>query len=167
MDSLAYSTGSICFVFLFDMANAEDDIHKKLREKYSAFPLPAIIILTFMVVMFVSSCIAFWIIWYRRRQRVLGMLQPTPCMPPSLSPAPGPVVSGMPTYMRPEARPLIPSASTFPATVNTCQKDFQEDASPPYVKNGFYCDHSSTSPPQLPTAPIPSAPPQPPPPYGS
>ncbi|KAL1430714.1 hypothetical protein MTO96_002317 [Rhipicephalus appendiculatus] len=173
MDSLAYATGSVCFVFLLDMANADDDVLKKLRKKYAApFPLPAIIILTFMIVMFVTSCIVFWTIWYRRRQRALAMLQPTPCVPPSLSPAPapGPVVSGVPTYMQPEAHPLIPGASTSLTTLNTHQKDFQEDRSPPYSKNGFYYDHSSTSTPQLPTAPIPpapSAPPQPPPPYGS
>lgn len=171
MDGLAYAVGSICFILLLNMVNADDDFHEKWRRKHSTVPLAAIIVPIFMAFMFMTGCIFFWIIWYRRRMRAMAMLQPSPCVPPPMGPAPvqGPMVSGAPTYAHSEEHPLIPGGSTSLTTLNTPQKGFQEGRSSPYPTNGYYCDQS-TSLPQLPTepmAPMPSAPPQPPPPYGN
>lgn len=163
MDRLTCASGSICFILLLDVANADGDLHKRLRKKPVDYTLTAIMVSSFLAFLIVVSCVIFWCTWWCRRHRGLGMLQPTPCVPPSLSPAPGPVVSGVPTYVQPETHPLVPGASTSLTTLSTQQKGFQEDRSPPYPKGGSYYDHSGTSLPQLPTAPMP---PQPPPPYG-
>lgn len=167
MDRLTHATGSICFILLH-MANADDDFREKMRKKYAkpALPFWAIITVILILATFVTSCIMFWCVFYPRRRQALAMVQSSPS---SSGPAPGPMVSGAPAHTYLEAYPLIPGASRSLTTLNTQQRGFQEERSPPYPKNELYSDHSSTSLPQLLTtsSSVPSAPPQPLPPYGN
>ncbi|XP_065293937.1 uncharacterized protein [Dermacentor albipictus] len=161
MDRLAHATGSICFILLTNMVNG-DDFLEKMRD--DSWPLPATLIIAFMVVLSLLFCVISLCACYRRRQRLWAVTQSSPYVAPSLSPGPvpGPVMSGAASHTHPEARPLIPGASTYLSTPNTEQRGFPEERSPPYSKDGFYSDHVYR---QLPKAPVPSAPHPPLPPY--
>ncbi|XP_075528611.1 uncharacterized protein LOC142560408 isoform X1 [Dermacentor variabilis] len=171
MDRLTHAPGSICFILLSNMVNGDNDFLEKMRKKYAkpALPFWAIITIILILSTFVTSCIMFWCVFYPRRRQALvsAMTQSSPCVPPSLGPSPGPMVSGAPAHSYLEAYPLVPGASTSLTSLNTQRRGFQEERSPPYPKNGLHSDHSSASLPQLPTASMPSAPPQPLPPYGN
>ncbi|XP_054920314.1 uncharacterized protein [Dermacentor andersoni] len=170
MDRLTHAAGSICFILLSNLVNG-DDFLEKMRKKHAkpALPFWAIITIILISSVFVTSCVMFWCFFYLRRRQALAAMQSGFYVPPTLGPAPipSPVMSGAPTCSHPEAYPLIPGTSTSLTTLNTQQKGFQEERSPLYPKDGFYSDYNSSSLPQLPTATMSSAPPQPLPPYGN
>ncbi|XP_054920313.1 uncharacterized protein [Dermacentor andersoni] len=172
MDRLTHAAGSICFILLSNLVNG-DDFLEKTRKKYSKTPMSVTTVVLLAVglplTVLVACCAFFWAVWYYGRQRALAAMQSGFYVPPTLGPAPipSPVMSGAPTCSHPEAYPLIPGTSTSLTTLNTQQKGFQEERSPLYPKDGFYSDYNSSSLPQLPTATMSSAPPQPLPPYGN
>ncbi|KAL1430715.1 hypothetical protein MTO96_002318 [Rhipicephalus appendiculatus] len=78
MDRLTYAGGTICFILLLDVANADGDYHRKWRKKSVDYTLTAIMISSFVAVLIVVSCVIFWCTWWCRRHRGLAMLQSTP-----------------------------------------------------------------------------------------
>uniref|UniRef100_A0A1E1X205 Putative secreted peptide n=1 Tax=Amblyomma aureolatum TaxID=187763 RepID=A0A1E1X205_9ACAR len=168
---MEHTTGCICiFSFLWNAAYSSDfeESRKKIREEMESFDrsftVARVVVPIVMVLMFLGSCVIFWCIWYHRRQRFFAMQEQQRHVPPRLAPAPGPgpVTSGATSFGHSEVNPLISRAVTPPPAPYPPQPAMSYPTEGPY--SNFNCAPSAQ--PCSGTA-MPSAPPEPPPPYNT
>lgn len=159
MDSMTWcAVGFVCIGLLLSVVQADDD--RMRAQHHGSFWTIPIIVTVFMVLTFLLTCGIFGYFWYRRRQRMLGMLQPSPCMPAA------PITSGAMNHGQPETHALLPGAITHSALPNQQQK-WDQQLSEHHPEVGPDISHKGIPPSQPSAAPIPSAPLESPPPYGS
>lgn len=169
---MKHTAGCICVCsFLWNVAHSFDfeESRRKMREEMDSldrsFAVARVLVPVIMVLMFLGSCAIFWCIWYRRRQRFWAMQQQQRHVTPRLAPAPGPgpVIAGVTTFGHSEVNPLIPRAVTSPPTA-----PYQPQPTTSYPMERPYTNFSSapSGQPFSGTA-VPSAPPDPPPPYNT
>lgn len=151
----------VCIGLLVSVAHADDDddLRAQHRGSFWTITLP-VIVTVFMMLTTLLICGIFGYFWYRRRQRILGMLQPSPCMPAA------PITSGAMNHGEPEMRALLSGAITHSALPNLQQK-WDQQLSEHHPEVGPDISHKGIPLSQPSAAPMPSAPLELPPPYGN
>lgn len=175
-----FALGVAVLTPLWDVAHADDDWEERVRRRFhsddsphssnpwsrprSRFFLPtgAIVSIIIMAMIFIGAvaAICFCI---RRNRRMMAMQQPL--MPQPMAPA----TAGATTYGFPGHQPPMPASMMSPVAPYPPQGNFyQQQQAAPYPQEALYADHNIAHVQQPSTIPMPSptAPPEPPPPYG-
>lgn len=176
MDLRTWTTiAGVCTALLWDLTCAddvdwEDSMRRRFQPNYSESwihvrrkPLLSTgKIVAIVIAVIAVAAGAVWWFCFRRRRRLITTQQPM--VPPPLAP----VTTVAPIYGYPAPHPPVPAAMTSPVAPYP-QPNYYQNQAPPYPQEGLYVGSNMGPPLAQPSTipmPSPSAPLEPPPPYG-